>query len=42
MTKYAKLSEAKLKEDLFVGLQISEILQDKEFENHLISVQLVT
>ena len=38
--KFTELSQAKLKEDIFVGLQILEVFEDPEFENALNALDL--
>ena len=38
--KFPKISEAKLKEGIFVGKQIREVLKDLDFEKELISIEL--
>ena len=38
--KFPKISEARLKEGIFVGLQIREVLKDPDFEKELTSIEL--
>ena len=39
-TKFPRISEAKVKEGIFLGPQIREVMNDKDFENHLNAIQL--
>ena len=38
--KFPNISEAKLKEDIFVGPQIREVLKDPKFEKELTAIEL--
>ena len=38
--KFLKVSEAKLKEGIFIGSQIREVLKDPDFEKELTSIKL--
>lgn len=37
--KFPRISDAKIKEGIFVGLQIRELMQDEKFEKHLNKVE---
>jgi hypothetical protein len=37
--KFSRISDAKIKDRVFVGLQIREFIQDVKFEDHLTEVQ---
>jgi len=35
MSKFPNVSDAKIKEDIFIGPQIRELMQDKQFDENL-------